>query len=180
MEAGNKGALAAGGTSIGLNIQLPREQQGNRHQTVSVDFKYFFVRKLMFVKYAMAFVIMPGGFGSLDELFEALTLIQTRRIKHFPLFLVDSKFWQPLLDWLRTDVVRRGFLTELELDLITVVDDPDELVEQIAWCDQEKCYLSDQGLLSYPKRNGSGVIIEPAKDSTIAPFTQNNSRDELL
>ena len=185
MEAGNKGALAAGGTSIGLNIQLPREQQGNRHQTVSVDFKYFFVRKLMFVKYAMAFVIMPGGFGSLDELFEALTLIQTRRIKHFPLFLVDSKFWQPLLDWLRKDVVQRGFLTEVELDLITVVDDPDELVEQIVWCDQEKCYLSDQGLLTYPKRNGSGVIVEPGGVSPgagqkIVIEPHNNSLDEKL
>ncbi|MGH9550621.1 MAG: TIGR00730 family Rossman fold protein [Terriglobales bacterium] len=152
MEAGNKGAQAAGGTSIGLNIRLPREQAPNRYQTVSLDFRYFFVRKLMFVKYAEAFIILPGGFGSLDELFESLTLIQTRRIKRFPCFLVDSKFWTPLLDWLRTEVVRRGFLTEAEMEMITVIDDPDELVEQISWCDQERCYESEMGLLSYPKR----------------------------
>jgi len=162
MEAGNRGAISAGGSSIGLNIHLPREQNHNQFQTVSVDFRYFFVRKLMFVKYAVAFIIMPGGFGSLDELFEALTLIQTRRIKHFPLFLVDSTFWQPLLDWLKKDVVKRGFLTEAELDLITVVDDPDELVEQIVWCDQEKCYLSETGLSGYPKK-------EPPPPSHVAP-----------
>jgi uncharacterized protein (TIGR00730 family) len=152
MEACNKGAIAAGGTSIGLNIQVPREQNPNSFQTISLDFKYFFVRKLMFVKYAHAFVILPGGFGSLDELFEALTLMQTRRIKRFPLFLVDSKFWQPLLDWLKSDVVRRGYLNESELDLISVVDDPDDLVDQISWCDQERCYESDLGVRSYPKK----------------------------
>lgn len=152
MEAGNKGAISAGGTSVGLNIQVPGEQSTNQYQTVSLDFRYFFVRKLMFVKYAIAFVIMPGGFGSLDELFEAVTLIQTKRIKRFPLFLVGSQFWNPMLDWLRKDVAGRGFLLQEELDLFTVVDDPDELVEQIAWCEQEKCYLSDQGLLRHPKR----------------------------
>ena len=140
MEAGNKGAKAAGGTSVGLNIRLPEEQGGNPHQTVSVDFRYFFLRKLMFVKYAMAFVILPGGFGSLDELFEALTLMQTHKIKRFPLFLVGSSFWNPLVDWMRTTVVERGLLSEEELDLFTVIDDPDELVEQIAWCEREKCY----------------------------------------
>lgn len=148
MEAGNKGAVEAGGTSVGLNIQVPGEQSANHYQTISLDFRYFFIRKLMFVKYAIAFVIMPGGFGSLDELFEAVTLIQTKRIKRFPLFLVGSQFWRPMLDWLRKDVAGRGFLLEEELDLLTIVDDPDELVEQIAWCEQEKCYLSDQGLLS--------------------------------
>ncbi|HEY9712380.1 MAG TPA: TIGR00730 family Rossman fold protein [Chroococcales cyanobacterium] len=152
MEACNKGALSAGGTSVGLNIHLPREQNPNQYQTVSLDFRYFFVRKLMFVKYAIAFVIMPGGFGSLDELFEALTLIQTRRIKTFPLFLVDSTFWNPLLDWIKTTVVSRGFLREEELSLISVVDDPDDLVEQISWCEGEKCYESEKGVLSYPKR----------------------------
>lgn len=140
MEAGNKGAKDAGGTSIGLNIRLPEEQGGNHFQTVSLDFRYFFIRKLMFVKYAMAFVILPGGFGSLDELFEALTLMQTNKIKSFPLFLVGSKFWGPLVDWLKNTVVERGLLSENELQLFTVIDDPDELVEQIAWCEQEKCY----------------------------------------
>ena len=140
MEAGNKGAKAAGGTSVGLNIKLPEELTGNSFQTVSLDFRYFFVRKLMFVKYAMAFVILPGGFGSLDELFEALTLMQTNKIKSFPLFLVGSQFWGPLVDWLKNTVAQRGLLTAQELELFRVVDSADELVEQIAWCEQEKCY----------------------------------------
>jgi uncharacterized protein (TIGR00730 family) len=165
MEAGNKGAKEAGGTSVGLNIRLPREPDNNRYQTVSLDFRYFFVRKLMFVKYAVAFVILPGGFGSLDELFESLTLMQTRRIKHFPLFLVGSQFWSPRMDWLKTVVVARGFLTESELNLISIVDDPDELVEQISWCDEEKCYDSDLGVLSYPKQKqqkGAPKLVDNA------------------
>lgn len=140
MEAGNKGAKAAGGTSVGLNIRLPEEQGPNHQQTISLDFRYFFLRKLMFVKYAMAFVILPGGYGSLDELFEALTLMQTNKIKSFPLFLVGSKFWGPLVDWMTNTVCERGLLTKQELELFRVVDDPDELVEQIVWCEQEKCY----------------------------------------
>lgn len=152
MEGGNKGAIAAGGTSVGLNIQLPREQAPNPYQTVSLDFRYFFLRKLMFVKYAVAFVILPGGYGSLDELFEAVTLIQTNRIKRFPLFLVDSKFWNPMLEWLKTGPVARGFISPEEIELLTVVDDPDELVDQIVWCEAEKCYLTPDGLLSHPKR----------------------------
>lgn len=152
MEGGNKGAIAAGGSSIGLNIQLPRENAPNPYQTTSVNFRYFFLRKLMFVKYAVAFVILPGGFGSLDELFEAVTLIQTNRIKTFPLFLVDSTFWNPMLDWLRSSVKARGFITEEELNLLTVIDDPDELVDQIVWCENEKCYLNPDGLMSNPRR----------------------------
>lgn len=157
MEGGNKGAIAAGGSSIGLNIQLPRENAPNPYQTTSVNFRYFFLRKLMFVKYAVAFVILPGGFGSLDELFEAVTLIQTNRIKRFPLFLVDSTFWNPMLDWLRTSVKARGFITEEELNLLTVIDDPDELVEQIVWCENEKCYLNPDGLMSNPRRRQSKI-----------------------
>lgn len=152
MEAGNKGALAAGGTSVGLNIKLPREQGPNPYQTKSLDFRYFFLRKLMFVKYAVAFVILPGGYGSLDELFETITLIQTKKIKRFPMFLVDSKFWTPMIDWLRTEVVQRGYLSADELDLLTIVDAPEELVEQIVWCENEKCYLSPQGLSARLKK----------------------------
>ncbi|MBL0188417.1 MAG: TIGR00730 family Rossman fold protein [Candidatus Obscuribacter sp.] len=151
MEAGNKGALAAGGVSVGLNIILPRETGPNPYQTKSLDFRYFFVRKMMFVKYAVAFVILPGGFGSLDELFETLTLIQTKKIKRFPVFLVDSKFWSPMLEWLKAEVVTRGFLTVEELDLLRVIDDPDELVDQIVWCENEKCYLTPEGLLGRDK-----------------------------
>ncbi len=151
MEAGNKGALAAGGKSIGLNIKLPNEQGPNRYQTVSLDFRYFFIRKLMFVKYAIAFVILPGGFGSLDELFETATLIQTKKIKRFPVFLVGSKFWEPLMGWLKSEVIQRGFVSPSELELFTIIDDPDELVSQIAWCEAEKCYQAD-GLLAMRKR----------------------------
>lgn len=146
MEAGNKGAKEAGGTSVGVNIRLPFEQGPNAYQTVSLDFRYFFIRKLMFVKYAVGFVILPGGFGSLDELFEALTLIQTERIKAFPVFLVGSKFWNPLVDWMKNTVVARGLLSEADLGLFTVIDDPDELVDQIAWCQQEKCYEIPGGI----------------------------------
>lgn len=159
MEGGNRGAIEAGGTSVGLNIQLPFEQSGNPYQNVSVDFRYFFVRKLMFVKYAQAFVILPGGFGSLDELFESVTLIQTNKIKRFPMFLVDSEFWNPMMSWLRTHVVTRGFISEEELDLLQIVDDPDELVEKISWCEKEKCYLKPEGLLLHPdnkKSDGNG------------------------
>jgi uncharacterized protein (TIGR00730 family) len=140
MEAANKGALAAGGKSIGLNIRLPEEQAANPYQTISLDFRYFFIRKVMFVKYAMSFVILPGGFGSLDELFEALTLMQTRRIKKFPLYLVDSKYWGPMVDWLKNTCLERGMIREDDLKLLSVVDDVDELVEYISWCEKEKCY----------------------------------------
>ena len=139
-QAAVQGAKAAGGTSVGLNIRLPEEAIGNAYQTVSLDFRYFFIRKLMFVKYAIAFVILPGGYGSLDELFEALTLMQTNKIKSFPLFLVGSKFWGPLVDWMKTTVMERGLLTPQEFELFRVIDDPDDLVEQIQWCQQEKCY----------------------------------------
>lgn len=155
MEAGNKGAINTGGTSVGLNIELPMEQGHNAYQNVSVDFRYFFVRKLMFVKYARAFVILPGGFGSLDELFEAVTLIQTKRIKRFPMFLVDSSFWNPLMDWLKTEVVKRGYISENELDLLQVIDDPDELVDKISWCEEEKCYLTPDGVLAHPGSSSS-------------------------
>lgn len=140
MEAGNKGASEAGGTSVGLNIKLPEETGGNAYQNVSLDFKYFFIRKVMFVKYAMAFVILPGGFGSFDELFEALTLMQTRKIKRFPVFLVDSEFWTPMVDWLKTSVLKRGLIKKSDLDLFYIIDDPDELVNNIVWCEKEKCW----------------------------------------
>lgn len=151
MEAGNKGAKDAGGISVGLNIKLPFEQGGNHYQTVGVDFRYFFLRKLMFIKYAMAFIILPGGFGTIDELFEALNLMQTSKIKKFPLYLVGSEFWGGLIDWLKDTVVKRGLLYEDELSLITVIDDPEELIRQICWCEKEKCYLTPEGIRSFYK-----------------------------
>ena len=128
MEAANKGAAAAGGKSVGLHIHLPQEQQANKYANVRLEFDYFFVRKVMFVKYAMAYVIMPGGFGTLDELFEALTLIQTHRIRSFPVILMGSDFWGGLLDWLKKTLVKEKTISKSDLDLFRVVDTPDEAV----------------------------------------------------
>src|SRR6185295_6209589 len=110
MEAANRGAAEAGGLSVGLNIELPMEQRPNPYLSRSLTFHYFFARKLMFVRYARAFVIMPGGFGTLDEMFESLTLIQTHRIKHFPTILVDSEHWKPLLEWIDTGLEDQGMI----------------------------------------------------------------------
>jgi hypothetical protein len=131
MEAGNKGAKEGGAQSIGLKIQLPLEQECNPYATVEVDFKYFFVRKVMFVKYAQAYVGMPGGFGTLDEIFEALTLIQTKRIKPFPVILVGSDYWKGLLKWIRDTLLQRKLISPEDLDLVTLLDDPDEVVRMI-------------------------------------------------
>lgn len=131
MEAGNKGAKEGGGKSIGLNIILPMEQASNPYVDIKLEFQYFFVRKVMFVKYAQAYVGMPGGFGTLDEIFEALTLIQTKRIKPFPVILVGSDYWSSLLDWVRTTLVPRGLISREDLDLVTLIDDPDEVVRHI-------------------------------------------------
>jgi uncharacterized protein (TIGR00730 family) len=131
MEAANKGAREGGGRSVGLNIHLPSEQKPNRYADVRLDFKYFFIRKVMFVKYAVAYVIMPGGFGTLDELFEALTLIQTKRIRSFPVVLMDSKYWKGLLDWLKKPLLKSGFVSPGDLDIFQVVDKPEDAVDII-------------------------------------------------
>ncbi len=127
MEAANKGAQNANGVSVGLNIELPTEQTSNSFQDVRVEFRYFFVRKLMFVKYAVGYVIFPGGYGTMDELFEALTLIQTRKIRSFPVVLVGREYWQGLLDWLRKTMLAAGNINPDDLDLMHVVDEPEEV-----------------------------------------------------
>lgn len=133
MEAGNKGANLAGGTSVGLNIDLPFEQHDNPFidDDKSLDFDYFFVRKVMFVKYSQGFVVMPGGFGTLDELFEAITLIQTHKIHTFPIILVGTDFWKGLLDWIKNTMLEAGNISPQDLDLIQLVDTEDEVVEII-------------------------------------------------
>ena len=131
MEAANKGAAEGGGVSIGLNISLPHEQEPNPYANFPLHFKYFFVRKVMFMKYSMAFICMPGGFGSMDELFESLTLIQTRRIKPFPIVLVGSEFWRGLVDWLRESLVGNGTIAETDMQLFRIIDDPAEVVNYI-------------------------------------------------
>jgi hypothetical protein len=131
MEAANKGAAAAGGKSVGLNIHLPYEQKPNPYANISLDFKYFFVRKVMFVKYAVAYVIFPGGFGTMDELFEALTLIQTRRIRPFPVILLGRSYWQGLLDWLKKVMVKEGKIDAEDLGFLKITDDPEDAVRHI-------------------------------------------------
>jgi len=131
MEAANKGAAEAGGKSVGLHIQLPNEQAPNPYANVRLEYRYFFIRKVMFVKYAMAYIIMPGGFGTMDELFEAMTLIQTKRIKPFPLVLMGSHFWSGLIDWFKETLLREQTISPSDLELFNVVDTPEEAVDII-------------------------------------------------
>lgn len=133
MEAGNRGARKAGGKSIGLNIELPFEQHFNPYidKNYSMDFNYFFVRKVMFVKYSQGFIVMPGGFGTLDELSEAITLIQTQKIARFPIVLVGSEFWSGLLDWFKNTLLKNGLISEEDLNLYRVVDTADEAAAHI-------------------------------------------------
>ena len=131
MEAANKGACEAGGVSVGLGIELPFEQGMNQWVDLGVDFRYFFARKTMFVKYAQGFIVLPGGFGTFDELFEALTLVQTRKVTGFPIVLMGSEYWRGLLDWLRGTVAERGAIGERDLDLLHLTDDVDQAVELV-------------------------------------------------
>ena len=131
MEAANRGAAEGGARSVGLNIQLPMEQEPNPYANVRLDFRYFFIRKVIFIKYAQAYVVLPGGFGTLDELFEALTLIQTDRIKPFPVILVGNAYWQGLLDWVRDRLLETGKISPKDLDLIELVDEPAEVVATV-------------------------------------------------
>ncbi|MEO8555487.1 MAG: TIGR00730 family Rossman fold protein [Actinomycetota bacterium] len=137
MEAANKGALEAGGTSVGLGIELPFEQGMNRFVDLGVNFRYFFARKTMFVKYAQGFIVLPGGFGTLDELFEAVTLVQTRKVTSFPLVLMGTAYWGGLLDWLRQTAEATGTISPADIDLLHVTDDVDEAVRIIVSGDQD-------------------------------------------
>ena len=131
MEAANKGAFYGKSPSVGLNIQLPMEQRANAYQDISHSFEHFFARKYMFVRFAAAYVVMPGGFGTLDELLEALTLIQTRKSRRIPIILVHAPFWQGLIDWFRNTLVTEGMISPSDMDLVQVVDDPAQIVDAI-------------------------------------------------
>ncbi len=137
MEAANRGAKEAGGRSIGLNITLPMEQKPNDYATELVSFKYFFVRKVMLIKYARAFVVFPGGFGTMDELFEAITLIQTHKMKPFPIILYGSHFWHNLNNWFSDELLSAGLIAEKDLDLFQICDDVEEIVTLVKKCIQE-------------------------------------------
>ncbi len=131
MEAANKGALAGNGISVGLNIELPQEQKPNPYATFQLGFRYFFVRKVMFVKYAVAYIIMPGGFGTLDEFTEAITLIQTHKIRPFPVILVGSDYWKGLLEWMKDTVLHKGMISLHDLSIIRMIDEPKEIVAHL-------------------------------------------------
>jgi uncharacterized protein (TIGR00730 family) len=134
MEAANRGAREGGGVSVGFNIELPHEQQSNPYLDINVTFHHFYARKTMFVKAAEGFVILPGGFGTLDELFEALTLIQTGKVRHFPVVLYDSAYWRPLLEWIQKRLLADGMISTEDLDLLTVTDSPVDAVATIVEC----------------------------------------------
>jgi len=131
MEAANRGASNADGTSVGLNIKLPMEQIPNDYANLKLEFKYFFIRKFMFVKYAMAYIILPGGFGTLDELFEAVTLIQTQRIKPLPVILVNSDYWRGLIHWIKDQMLVNKCIDNNDLDILQIMDDPEEIVRYV-------------------------------------------------
>jgi len=139
MEAANRGAFDAGGTSVGLNITLPHEQEANKYTNVELNFRYFFIRKVMFLKYARALIVLPGGFGTMDELFESLTLKQTGKMQKFPIILFDTRYWAGLYDWMKDFMVAEGCLDEDELDLLSMTDDPEEVVSRVVkYCRAQK------------------------------------------
>jgi uncharacterized protein (TIGR00730 family) len=147
MEAANKGAAEAKGKSVGLNIELPHEQKGNRYANIPIHFHYFFSRKVCFVKYSMGFIFMPGGFGTLDEFFEIITLVQTQRISRFPLILFGRSYWKGLLQWMKTTVEKTNFTSPGDLELVTVMDDVQEAIDLI---------------LDYQRRVGLPESVPPA------------------
>ena len=143
MEAANRGALAVGASSAGLNIRLPEEQEPNPYTTLSLNFRYFFVRKVMLVKYATAFVLFPGGYGTLDELFETLTLIQTGKVQRFPMILVGSDYWGGLTDWIESGLVEAGFISEQDGALYEIVDSAAEVLELVVTAREQRGELVD-------------------------------------
>ncbi len=131
MEAANKGAKEGGAKSVGINIELPFEQKPNPYSTVKLSFHYFFVRKVMFLKYAMAYIVMPGGFGTLDEFTEALTLIQTKKMRPFPIVLVGSSYWTGLVEWMKTNLLDTGRIVKEDLEIFKIMDDPQQIVDYV-------------------------------------------------
>jgi uncharacterized protein (TIGR00730 family) len=187
MEAANRGAAEAGGLSIGLNIELPFEQAPNPYANLSIDFHYFFVRKTMFVKYSDGFIIFPGGFGTLDEVSEALTLVQTRKIHRFPIVLYRSKFWQGFLHWAREELVGKGMISAEDMDLMIVTDSVDEACQIMLDCYTNECWLASpefhhearqhdcaalRAIRSHQiLRNGQGDVVGDGEPTASAPLS---------
>ncbi len=167
MEAANRGAKEAGGLSIGCNIELPFEQSSNPFTNLSINFRYFFVRKTMFVKYSNGFVIFPGGFGTLDELFEALTLVQTRKINRFPIVLYDSSYWRGLLQWIETTQLGEGAISPEDLNLLHVTDSIDEARDIMVDCYNMRCWTSwkksEGSRLDADPPGGPATVLDPSK-----------------
>ena len=155
MEAANRGAFEAGGLSIGCNIELPFEQAGNPYTNLAVNFRYFFVRKTMFVKYSNGFVIFPGGFGTLDELFEALTLVQTRKISRFPIILYGRSYWRGLLDWIEETQLAEGAISPEDLNLLILTDSVEEARDILVDCYQTRCWSA------WKHRSGAEIDADP-------------------
>lgn len=167
MEAANRGAMDARGVSIGCNIELPFEQAPNPYLTRSLDFQYFFVRKTMFIKYANGFVIFPGGFGTLDELFEALTLVQTLKIQRFPIILYNREFWSKALDFIHETLIERGLISPEDLNLLVVCDDLEEIRKTVIDCYQNRCWVTwkrSEGASEHSDPPGApATAVDPAK-----------------
>jgi hypothetical protein len=184
MEAANKGAFNAGGTSVGLNIALPMEQEPNRYQTHEVTFRYFFCRKVMFVKYAQAFVIFPGGFGTMDEFFESMTLIQTLKVAPFPVICIGVEFWQGLVRWINTVMLDKHHnISPEDMQRFRVTDDIEEALGIICECQRDKCWLGPppeevHGAAGRPTGEGTRMGVEPthkaARKSSSLPPTQDD------
>lgn len=172
MEAANKGAMQAGGVSVGLNIFLPVEQQANDFQNVSLDFRYFFCRKVMFVKYAMAFVCFPGGFGTLDEFFESMTLIQTGKTEPFPVILIGREFWSPLIEWMRKHLLgKTDYISENDLMLCEITDDVDYAAQRIA--ERYHAYAAAQSAAARTAaRTAEGTVVgsQPQRPGAARPY----------
>ena len=164
MEAANRGASEAGGMSVGLGIELPFEQELNEWVDVGISFRYFFVRKTMFVKYAQAFVILPGGFGTLDELFEALTLVQTRKVTRFPVVLFGSEYWSGLLDWVRSTMTETGTISAQDVDLLTVTDDIGAIIAEIQAAEGSRQAGEGGGGMRSPRYDPPPAISGPVDD----------------
>jgi uncharacterized protein (TIGR00730 family) len=158
MEAANRGAWEAGGDSVGCNIELPFEQGMNEYVQTAINFRYFFVRKMMFVKYAEAFIIFPGGFGTMDELFESLTLIQTGKVRDFPVVLFGSTYWKGLLDWLRETMLSSGKILPHDLQLMTVTDSPEEAVKTVIECYERNCARAADAGRVHGRGKGRGLF----------------------